>query len=277
MENFNYHTIYMHYLRNLSVTSLLLLLSLSTYAQVSTGSTTPHASAQLDIVSDNKGLLIPRVGLTSDVTSPATGLLVYQTDGTAGFYYYNGTSWERLSAATKSTGEAIIPFASGLPITLKTILGGFLNERALVGSGSCVSGVTQPGGNINLSKTTDPNVPLNQAFSVPRNGVITSMSASFSTTSAVDFPISTVEISAQLYYSNTPNNTFSPLPGAVVALAPRLSTSPFGTIVSGEATGLSISVTARTRLLLVFSADVRESFDAITTIIGYASASVAIE
>jgi hypothetical protein len=27
------------------------------------------------------------------ISSPATGLMIYQTDGTAGFYYYNGSSW----------------------------------------------------------------------------------------------------------------------------------------------------------------------------------------
>ena len=30
-----------------------------------------------------------------DAISPAaTGLMIYQTDGTVGFYYYNGSSWE---------------------------------------------------------------------------------------------------------------------------------------------------------------------------------------
>ena len=27
------------------------------------------------------------------ITSPATGLLIYQTDNTPGFYYFNGTVW----------------------------------------------------------------------------------------------------------------------------------------------------------------------------------------
>ena len=33
------------------------------------------------------------------IGSPATGLMVYQTDGTAGFYFYNGTAWTSLSAS----------------------------------------------------------------------------------------------------------------------------------------------------------------------------------
>ena len=31
--------------------------------------------------------------MLTSISSPATGLLVFQTDGTPGYYYYNGTSW----------------------------------------------------------------------------------------------------------------------------------------------------------------------------------------
>jgi hypothetical protein len=34
------------------------------------------------------------------ISSPAEGLLVYQTDGTIGFYYYKGGSWTSISTAT---------------------------------------------------------------------------------------------------------------------------------------------------------------------------------
>jgi hypothetical protein len=61
------------------------------------GNTTalPNASAALDIVSTTKGFLPPRMTATqmTAIASPATGLLVYQTDGTAGLYQYNGTAW----------------------------------------------------------------------------------------------------------------------------------------------------------------------------------------
>ena len=58
---------------------------------------TPDASAALDITSTTGGLLVPRMTETQRdaISSPAaTGLMIYQTDGTAGFYYYNGSSWE---------------------------------------------------------------------------------------------------------------------------------------------------------------------------------------
>jgi hypothetical protein len=65
----------------------------------------PDASALLDVSSSDKGVLIPRVLLTgtadvATIPSPATSLLVYNTatvaDVTPGFYYFNGTNWERI-------------------------------------------------------------------------------------------------------------------------------------------------------------------------------------
>ncbi len=49
-------------------------------------------SAMLDVKSIVKGLLIPRMSEAqkNSILSPAQGLLVYQTDGTTGFYYYDG-------------------------------------------------------------------------------------------------------------------------------------------------------------------------------------------
>ena len=71
------------------------LLTAITSAQVGVGTTTPDASSALDITSTTKGLLIPRMTETQRdaISSPATGLMIYQTDGTVGFYYYNGSSW----------------------------------------------------------------------------------------------------------------------------------------------------------------------------------------
>ena len=72
------------------------LLTATTYAQIGINNENPDASAALDITSTTGGLLIPRMTETQRdaITSAAAGLMIYQTDGTAGFYYYNGSSWE---------------------------------------------------------------------------------------------------------------------------------------------------------------------------------------
>ena len=70
------------------------------------GTGTPNTSAQLDMADDTRGILINRVSLSatdnvSPITSPATGLLVYNTASSSsgatevlpGFYYWDGTRW----------------------------------------------------------------------------------------------------------------------------------------------------------------------------------------
>ncbi|MCA1752935.1 MAG: hypothetical protein LC670_14320, partial [Flavobacteriales bacterium] len=62
-----------------------------------------NVSAMLDVESTSKGLLIPRMTAAQRgvIGSPAEGLLVYQNDGDAGFYFYNGTEWELILGRSK--------------------------------------------------------------------------------------------------------------------------------------------------------------------------------
>lgn len=75
------------------ILAFLLLASFNSIAQVGIGVPVPNASAQLEVTSVDKGVLIPRIlaAARTGISSPATGLLVYQTDGTPGFYYNSGT------------------------------------------------------------------------------------------------------------------------------------------------------------------------------------------
>jgi hypothetical protein len=83
----------------------------------------PNASAMLDVVATDKGVLVPRVALTATnlagpITTPATSLLVYNTatagaGATAvspGFYYWDGAQWVRFmngnGAAWTTLGNA---------------------------------------------------------------------------------------------------------------------------------------------------------------------------
>ncbi|MDR1739221.1 MAG: hypothetical protein LBR45_00480 [Bacteroidales bacterium] len=58
----------------------------------------PNKAAILEIRSTDKGILIPRVADVREilVDSGSIGLLVYQTDNNAGFYFYNGTEWKHI-------------------------------------------------------------------------------------------------------------------------------------------------------------------------------------
>jgi len=102
------------------------LLTLGLMAQgvgINTDGSAPDASAILDVKSTDRGFLVPRVALTATnsaapVTSPATGLLVYNTatagtfpnNVTPGFYYWDGTQWRRLDPSNQGdwrlTGNA---------------------------------------------------------------------------------------------------------------------------------------------------------------------------
>ncbi len=63
------------------------------------GTTTPDASSLLEIKSTQKGILIPRMTAAqrNAIATPATGLLIYQTNSTPGFYYYTGTAWKAIT------------------------------------------------------------------------------------------------------------------------------------------------------------------------------------
>lgn len=61
----------------------------------------PHESAVLDIQSNKKGILIPRLGDTSLVSNPSTGLLIFN-NSTQSFQYYNGTIWIEFGGAKQT-------------------------------------------------------------------------------------------------------------------------------------------------------------------------------
>lgn len=73
----------------------------------------PHNSAMLDVKSTEKGLLIPRMTMAErdDIDEPATGLMIYQTNNTAGFYYYNGSAWTSVGAAAAPSSPGLSEYA----------------------------------------------------------------------------------------------------------------------------------------------------------------------
>ena len=81
---------------------LVVFVSMSLSAQVGIGTTTPDASAMLQIDNTTQGILIPRMTQLqrNAIVSPATGLLVFQTNSTIGFYYYDGGSWSTFGGSS---------------------------------------------------------------------------------------------------------------------------------------------------------------------------------
>ncbi|MFH1120718.1 MAG: hypothetical protein V1775_12925 [Bacteroidota bacterium] len=74
---------------------LLMALGINVFSQVAinTDGTAADNSAMLDVKSTTRGLLAPRMTMAqrNAIVTPATGLIVFQTNGTAGYYYNSGT------------------------------------------------------------------------------------------------------------------------------------------------------------------------------------------
>lgn len=143
-----------------------IVLSIQLNAQTGIGTTTPNASAKLEISAADKGFLPPRVALTAaNVFSPITGtassaagLLIYNTAtaGSApnnvvpGFYYWNGSAWVQIAggliidnsktsgfdlAATDNNKLFFISAASAVTVTVPTLPAGFSCQFVQTGAG----------------------------------------------------------------------------------------------------------------------------------------------
>jgi BclB C-terminal domain-containing protein len=263
-------------LKRASITILFALFALTVHAQVGIGTITPDGSAQLEISSPNKGLLIPRmleVARNFLIPSPATGLLVYQTDGVApGFYYYDGAAWQPLKGTAASGGGAIIPFASGsVPIVMTTLLGGLAGTASAVGFGNILPGIPILGSIIIDGATLNGNI----AFSVPRAGAVSSISATFINTIAATL-LGTVTVKAQIFRASAGTNTFIAVPAAEVVLPSFTGLLTVNQLAQGTASGLNIPVDAGDRLMLVFSCTEAGGV-IVTSMIGHVSAGVEIK
>ncbi len=78
---------------------------------VGIGILSPALSAKLDISSTSQGLLTPRMTAAQRIAiaSPAEGLLVYQTNAPAGFYFYKAGVWTSLSETSSYPNGTATP------------------------------------------------------------------------------------------------------------------------------------------------------------------------
>ncbi len=94
-------------MKKLLPTLIIIFLFSSAYSQnVGIGTSTPDNSAALEIKDNSKGILIPRMTMAerNNIQNPAEGLMVYQTDSTKGFWYYDGNQWKNVAMVT-TTGS----------------------------------------------------------------------------------------------------------------------------------------------------------------------------
>ncbi|MEI9946344.1 MAG: hypothetical protein WDN26_19250 [Chitinophagaceae bacterium] len=122
--------------------AFLVLATVNTHAQVAIGTPTPDASAQLDITSTTKGLLIPRMTAAqrTGIGTPADGLLVYQTDATKGLYIYINAAWTLMGATASTLKFSFLSKTSDYTITTNDVA----NNLVIKNSGNSVVTFTLP-------------------------------------------------------------------------------------------------------------------------------------
>ena len=129
------------------------LASYSAFGQVGINTTggDPNSSAMLDVESTSKGVLIPRMTKTQRdaISSPATGLLIYQTDNSEGFYFYTGTAWSKIT----SGAEASYTGGTGIDVTGTTISNTGVTSFSAAGTG--LTHNTSTSGAVTLDGTLD--------------------------------------------------------------------------------------------------------------------------
>ena len=150
----------LHIMKHILI-ALMLLFTSTIFAQVGVGTTTPEASAMLEVKSTSKGFLPPRMTYAERqaISSPATGLIIYCTNcGQGEPQFYNGTAWVNMiggRATTVPPTVASITAASNIGSFSATSGGNITNDSGLtiVARGVCWS--TLPNPTTCDSKTTE--------------------------------------------------------------------------------------------------------------------------
>ena len=122
----------------LVVIAIIISNSLAAQVAINTDGSSGDASAMLDIKSTTSGLLPPRMteAQRTEITSPATGLLVYQTNLRDGYYYNSGTP------ASPSWVNVIYPIYTA-DMVLTTNADGYITTSSVTDSElGYLSGVT---------------------------------------------------------------------------------------------------------------------------------------
>jgi len=85
------------------ISLLFVVLVVRSQVAINANGNDPDISAMLDVQSNSKGMLIPRMSANERdaINAPATGLMVFITDDNS-FYYYNGTGWNKINGTSNN-------------------------------------------------------------------------------------------------------------------------------------------------------------------------------
>lgn len=152
-----------------------------------------------------------------------------------------------ITPSQPATGGSIIPFSSGVtPVVLTSLVTGLISTPSLIGFGTAVPGVTLVGNTLNLSGV------VTEAFTVPRAGSITGLSASFSATVAIALVGSTT-VTATIYRAPAGSTTYTAT-DATVNLAPAFTGAiALGDTAFGSGSFAPVAVSAGDKLIMVYS------------------------
>ncbi|MFJ5767484.1 exosporium glycoprotein BclB-related protein [Lysinibacillus sp. NPDC093210] len=146
-----------------------------------------------------------------------------------------------------TTEGSIIPFSSGItPVVLTSLVTGLIATPSLIGFGTAVPGVTL------LGETLDLSGVVTEAFTVPRAGNITGLSASFSTTLAVTL-IGSTTVTATIYRAPAGSTVYTATTATVNLAPPFTGVIALGTTAFGSGSFAPVPVTAGDKLVMVYS------------------------
>jgi hypothetical protein len=134
-------------MKHIKKTFLFCLFSIVVHAQTGIGTASPDSSAKLEVASNSKGILTPRMTSSqrTAIVNPANGLLVYQTDGVVGFYVNSGTSgtpaWTRVNSDWVKSGNDISYSGGNVSISGDQTTTGSVTASSFIGNGSQLSSV----------------------------------------------------------------------------------------------------------------------------------------
>lgn len=124
---------------------ILIIISFTAYSQVGIGTTNPSISSNLDINSNSKGFLLPRMSVLqrNTIVSPTAGLQVWCTDcgANGNFQVFNGITW------VNSTGVANYVTVPSVPLNVVATVMGYTSASVSFSTpesngGSTITGYT---------------------------------------------------------------------------------------------------------------------------------------